>query len=167
LIIAFLLLALLGLIGIVVKVLWEGLMLIANVVSLEVGVAILIIASVIINVVGKKISVSRGSKFSFVREIILIKNLSEDLLRNGRLKVVWIRLPNNISAIGFTNGVVGEKGKMFVFIPSTPLPVTGITFAVDPENIEYSALTVMEALTILAVGGLGGYRKEVDMLNSI
>ena len=157
LVIAGLLVLLVGILGIILGALAAGLMLIVKIVPLEMGIVILVILGVIINIISRKASISKDeSKLSLFKEIVIIKNLSENLLRNGHFKVVYVRLTDNIKVIGFTTGKVDlATGKIFVFSPTTPVASTGITFLVNPENIEYSNLTNREALLTVVTGGLG------------
>ena len=157
LVIAGLLLLLAGILGIIFGALATGLMLIVKIIPLEIGIIILVILGVAINIISKKVSDSGNeNKFSFFREIVIMKNLSENLLKNGRFEVVYVKLADNIKVIGFTTGKVDSRtGKVFVFIPTTPVVSTGITILVDLENIEHSDWTSREALLTVITGGLG------------
>jgi len=157
LVISGLLVLLAGILGIIFGALAAGLMLIVKIIPLEVGIVILVILGIAINVVSKKASVSGDeSKLSLFREIVIIKNLSENLLRDGRFKVVYVKLASNIRMIGFTAGKIDPAtGKILVFIPTTPVASTGATVLVDKENVEHCGWTNREALLTVITGGLG------------
>jgi len=158
LVISGLLVLLIGILGIIFFFFSAGLMLIVKIIPLEVGIVMLVILGVAINVISNKASVSEDkSKFSLFREIIIIKNLSENLLRNGRFEVVYVKLADdNIRMIGFTTGKIDPAtGKIFVFIPTTPVASTGATVLVDKKNIEHCGWTNREALLTVITGGLG------------
>ena len=155
------LLFLIGIIGIVFGTLAAGLAFVTKIIPLEIGIIILIITGVAINILSSKISTSGDkNRLSFLREIFIIKNLSDNLLKNG-YKVVYVKLTNNMKVIGFTIGKVDTKTKkIFVFIPTTPVASTGITVLVDKDDIECSELTSREALLTIITGGFGSKTKD-------
>ena len=157
LVISGLLVLLMGILGIIFGALAAGLTLIVKIIPLEAGIVMLIILGVAINAISKKASVSEDeSKFSLLREIVIIKNLSENLLRNGCFEVVYVKLASNIRMIGFTAGKIDPTtGKIFVFVPTTPVVSTGATVLVDKENVEHCSWTNREALLTVITGGLG------------
>ncbi|MBW6440432.1 hypothetical protein K0B03_00140 [Patescibacteria group bacterium] len=136
-----------------------GLIFISQIVPIKLGIVLLMVMAVTINIISKISQSEDNTKFSFFKEIIVIKNISESLLKNGHFKVVYVNLSDNISVIGFTNGEVTDTGKIFVFVSTTPIASTGITLLVDLKNIQYSDLSTREALIAIVTGGLGSKKK--------
>jgi len=158
-IIFFVIIVLLGILGMIFGALATGLIFISQIVPIKLGIVLLMVMAVTINIISKISQSEDNTKFSFFKEIIVIKNISESLLKNGHFKVVYVNLSDNISVIGFTNGEVTDTGKIFVFVSTTPIASTGITLLVDLKNIQYSDLSTREALIAIVTGGLGSKKK--------
>jgi uncharacterized membrane protein len=76
--------------------------------------------------------------------------------------IVMVEYPSpGITSIGFVTRHVGED-KVMVYIPSTPVPNTGIIVIVPKEKTTRLAITAGEALKIIATAGVvmpkGGLR---------